>query len=242
MNYFLKYPIIFLFSIGLISCASAPTSDESVHDPLEVYNRAMFGFNDGLDKVLLKPVSRGYRFIAPDFVETGVSNVFSNIIELRTIVNSGLQGKGKKLLNHTGRFLINSTLGLAGILDVAKLIGLENDGDEDFGQTLAVWGVNSGPYVVLPLFGSSTFRDTAGMPIDIAADPTTYIKHVRTSNATSAVKLVDVRAGLLDAEKLISGDRYTFIRDAYLQRREFLIKDGVIEDSFSGDIPADADF
>jgi phospholipid-binding lipoprotein MlaA len=241
----LKWLFLSLLLSGLIACASTPSSSDGSRaiDPYEGFNRAMFGFNNGIDVWVLKPIAKGYRFVTPDFVETGVSNFFSNLLEIRNFLNAGLQGKGKKTAAHTGRFLVNSTLGIAGIFDVAKYMGLEKQDGEDFGQTLATWGAGSGPYLVLPLLGPSTLRDTVGIPADAYADPVTYVDHVPTRNSLTAGEIIDTRAGLLETEKLLSGDRYIFIRDAYLQRRNYLINDGKVEDTFdAGDLEKSGDF
>jgi len=237
-----KILLLAVLLTGLVGCASSPSNNGTVSDPLEGFNRTMFGFNDGIDTYFLKPVAKSYRYVTPDVVETGVSNFFSNILEIRSILNSGLQAKGKKTLVHTGRFLVNSTLGLFGLIDVAQHMGMKKLGGEDFGQTMAVWGVGSGPYVVWPLFGPSTLRDTVGIPVDIITSPNTYVDHVRTRNSFRAGDLIDTRASLLNVEKLLSGDRYVFIRDAYLQRRTFLINDGKVEDSFGSDLKSDGNF
>lgn len=204
-------------------------------DPWQSYNRAMFSFNDTVDRYTLKPLAKGYVFITPKFVRTGVSNVLSNVGEVPSILNGILQGKPEKAGRDTGRLLINSTLGLAGIFDVAKHLGLPSLGREDFGQTLAVWGVDQGPYIVLPFLGPSTARDTVALPAGWYTDPRAYIDHQRTKNVTLGVTLLDTRAELLDLEEHITGDRYTFVRDAYLQRRVFLINDGEVEDAFGWD-------
>lgn len=239
-----KRLLILIVTLSAIAgCASTPpNNDGRVSDPWEGYNRVMFGFNDTVDRYFLKPVAQSYRYVTPDFVETGVSNFYSNLLEVRNLFNAGLQGKGKKTLIHTGRFLVNSTLGLFGLIDVAQHMGLEKEEGEDFGQTLAVWGMGSGPYVVWPFLGPSTLRSSFGIPVDTYADPIGYVDYVPTRNSFTAGKLIDTRVNLLDAEELITGDRYIFIRDAYLQRREFLIKDGKVEDSFGGDIQSDGNF
>lgn len=233
-----KWSLIVALILSVVGCASTPPGDSQVKDPLQGFNRAMFSFNDGVDIYFLKPVAQGYRYITPDIVETGVSNFFSNLLEIRNLVNAGLQGKGKKTLTYTWRFLINSTVGVMGIFDVAGAMGLETStGGEDFGQTLATWGVGSGPYVVLPLLGPSTLRDTFTLPADAYLDPIGYIDHVRTRNSTHAGKIINTRASLLETEKLITGDdKYIFVRDAYLQNRHYLIKDGKIVDSFGDDL------
>ncbi|EGG92863.1 VacJ-like lipoprotein [gamma proteobacterium IMCC1989] len=199
----------------------------------------MFGFNNGVDTYFLKPVAQGYQFVMPDVAETGVSNFFSNLLEIRNIINSLLQGKGEKAANSTGRFLFNSTIGLAGLFDVAGGIGLEKQDGEDFGQTLGAWGVESGSYLVLPLLGPATVRDGVGIPVDMYLDPVNYHDQSSVRDKLTALKVIDIRAGLLDAEKLITGDKYVFMRDAYLQRREYLVKDGEVKDTFGSDVEGD---
>jgi phospholipid-binding lipoprotein MlaA len=233
---------VLLISIvfGLSACATSPDANKA--DPYENFNRVVHGFNDGLDKFLIKPIAQGYQFVMPSVAETGVSNFFSNLGEIRNLANSGLQAKGNKALLHTGRFLVNSTIGLLGFIDTAHHVGLKKTTNEDFGQTLAIWGVGSGPYIVLPLFGPSTARDSIGFPVDSFLSPVGYVDHVPTRNSLTATNIIDTRAGFLAAEKLISGDRYIFIRDAYLQSREYLINDGEVGDSFSGSLQGDGNF
>jgi phospholipid-binding lipoprotein MlaA len=201
-------------------------------DPLESLNRKVFAFNDVADRYVLKPVAKSYQWVTPDPVEKGVSNVFSNLLEVTTIANDLLQLKGIKAIEDTGRFFINSTIGVLGIFDVASHMGLLKN-DEDFGQTLGYWGVGSGPYVVVPLLGSYTFRSGLGAFADVNTDLLDYVDHIPTRNQAWALRVVDTRKNLFAAEKLITGDRYTFIRDAYLQQRESLVVDGAIQkDSF----------
>lgn len=212
--------------------AEAPLEER---DSWEGLNRKIFVFNETLDKYALKPVAEGYRWITPDPVEDGVSNVFSNLWELTTIANDLLQFKFGQAASDTGRFLVNSTVGLLGIFDVASHMGLEKH-QEDFGQTLGYWGVESGPYIVAPLFGPFTIRDGFGRIIDgVGTDVVGYIDDVPTRNQLYGTRVVNDRAGLVEAEKLITGDRYTFIRNAYLQRRDYLVNDGVVEDDFGED-------
>lgn len=211
-------------------------------DPWEGYNRKMLSFNDTVDRYTLKPIAKAYVFVTPKFFRQGVSNVLSNVAEVPNILNGLLQGKPGQAVNDTGRLLLNSTVGLAGIFDVAQHVGLRPGEGEDFGQTLAVWGVDQGPYIVLPLLGPSTLRDTVGLPADWYSDPRAYIDHVRTKNSALAATLVDTRTSLLDVEQHITGDRYTFIRDAYLQRRQFLIYNGEVEDQFGLDDDFDDDY
>ena len=204
-------------------------------DPLEGYNRVMFSFNDKADQWVLKPVAKGYRYVMPDFFERGVSRMFSNLGEVLNVANDLLQGKVGQAGNDGGRLLINSTIGIAGFFDVAKHAGLEKSDGEDFGQTFGVWGVGEGAYVVLPFWGPSTLRDAPGLLLDSAFNPIGEIDHVPTRNQLYGARVISVRAELLEAEKLVKGDRYTFIRDVYLQRRQFLVNDGEVEDDFGDD-------
>lgn len=211
-------------------------------DPWQGFNRAMFTFNDTVDRWALKPLAKTYKFVMPDPLEMGVGNIFNNVREVPNTINGVLQGDFKGAAHDTGRLLVNTTIGIGGLLDVAKYMNLPADDPEDFGQTLAVWGVGQGPYLVLPLLGPSTVRDGFGKPVDIYTNPITYIDHVRTDNTVLALSLLDARAGLLEFEKGITGDRYTFIRDIYLQRREYLINNGEIEDDFGADNYIEEDF
>lgn len=204
-------------------------------DPLEGYNRVVFSFNDKADRWVLKPVAKGYHYVMPDFFERGVSRMFSNLGEVLNVANDLLQGKVGQAGNDGGRLLINSTIGIAGFFDVAKHAGLEKSDGEDFGQTFGVWGVSEGAYVVLPFLGPSTLRDAPGLLLDSVFDPIGGVDHVPTRNQLYGGRVVSVRADLLEAEKLIKGDKYTFIRDIYLQRRQFLVNDGEVDDDFGDD-------
>lgn len=232
----------FLSALLLSACASSPSTQNSAKDPIESFNRVVFKFNDGVDRALFKPVAKAYRVVAPDFVEEGISNFFDNIRELPSFINSGLQGKEQKTLVHLARFLMNSSLGILGFFDVAEHMGLEKQDPEDFGQTLGVWGIKSGPYIVIPFLGPSTLRDGSALfTVDLYTYPIGYVDHDRTRHSLTATNIIDIRAGLLDSESLIGGDRYIFIREAYLQRRAFLIRDGQFEDNFGGNLE-DEDF
>lgn len=203
-------------------------------DPWENWNRKIFVFNDTVDRYTLKPVARGYRAVTPEPVRTGVHNVFRNLLEIRTVVNQLLQGKPLLAASDTARFLVNTTVGVAGIFDVASHLGLSRH-DEDFGQTLGYWGLPSGPYLVIPFLGAGSLRDSPAQLADTWFHPIGYIDHVPTRNVTIASDLVAVRTNLLDAEDMVFGDRYGFIRDAYLQRRAFLVSDGAVMDDFGTD-------
>ena len=197
-------------------------------DPIEGFNRAMFAFNEGLDTAIIKPVATGYEAVLPSPVRTGVTNFFSNIEDVFIGVNNLLQGKLPQAASDLGRVVINTTIGLLGVLDIASDAGLEKH-DEDFGQTFGRWGVGNGAYVVLPLFGPRTVRDTAGLVLDSAVDPVRKHEPRGTRNAAVVLRLVNKRANFLAADKVVEEaalDKYSYMRDAYLQRRRNLIHDG----------------
>lgn len=221
--------ILIIFTLSGLSFQAI--AEDTNPDPYESFNRKMFAVNEFLDKWLLKPAATGYRWVTPDLVDDAITNVFSNLAELRNLLNAGLQGEGRHMLDTTGRFLLNSTLGVAGIMDVATSFGLEEQ-TEDFGQTLAVWGVGDGPYIVLPFLGGRTFRDTFAMIPDAYTTPLNYIDDTRTRNGLRILELIDMRADLINAEVFISGDRYLFLRDVYLQKRNSDINNGLVEDDF----------
>ncbi|MFD1215527.1 MlaA family lipoprotein [Microbulbifer celer] len=205
-------------------------------DPWEGFNRAIFRFNDTADRWFLKPTAVTYRQVTPIFMQTGVSNFFSNLHEINNVLNNVLQWKWGQVGNDTGRFLVNSTVGIGGLFDVAQHMGLERSDGEDLGQTLAVWGVPSGPYLVLPFLGPSSIRDGTGEVMEWYTNPLTYIDDNSVEYTLKVLDVVQTRASLLQAESLLQGDRYVLMRDAYLQRREYLIEDGELEDDFGGDL------
>jgi phospholipid-binding lipoprotein MlaA len=215
---------------GALALASGcATQASNPKDPYEDFNRAMFSVNEGLDKAIAKPVAKGYDKSVPLPVKAGVGNFFGNVGDLWIGVNNGLQGKGGDSANDIARLLINSTVGIFGLFDVASEMGLEKH-DEDFGQTLARWGMEDGGYVFLPVFGPRTVRDTGGLVVDSFTDPVGWgIEAIPVRNGTRALRVVDVRASLLPADKIVEEaafDKYSYIRDAYLQRRRSQIYDG----------------
>lgn len=213
--------------VAVLLLGAGPVRAETA-DPLERGNRKVFAVNDALDRWIVRPVARGYNRL-PEPVKRGVNNVFRNLEEPGTIINQFLQGKPRQGLNDTARFVVNSTFGLLGWFDVATKAGLQKH-EEDFGQTFSVWGVGRGPFVMLPALGPSTTTDTVGKVLDFFTNPINLINPERDQYIARGVGLVDTRAQLLSVEEAISGDRYLFIRDAYLQRRLYLINDGVIEE------------
>lgn len=207
--------------------ANAATED----DPWEGVNRVIFKFNDTIDKYALKPIAQGYQFITPQFLEDGIHNMYRNIGDVRNLANDVLQAKPHAAGVDTARVLMNTIIGVGGFFDVGTKMGLQRN-DEDFGQTLGYWGISSGPYVVLPLLGPSTVRDAAGIYPDNFVQPYRYMNDIPARNMAIGMYVIDTRASLLSAEKMITGDKYVFIRNAYLQNREFKVKDGQVEDDF----------
>ncbi|MDZ5601799.1 VacJ family lipoprotein [Pseudomonas sp. RP23018S] len=216
---------------SLLLAPITATQAATEEDPWEAVNRPIFRFNDVLDTYALKPLAKGYQAVTPQFVEDGIHNVFSNVGDVTNLANNVLQLKYREAGIDTARIIFNTTFGIGGLFDVGTRMGLQRS-DEDFGQTLGYWGVPSGPYVVIPLLGPSTVRDGLARYPDTYTRPYRYIDHVPTRNSILAMDIVDTRAQLLSAEKLISGDKYIFIRNAYLQNREFRVKDGEVEDDF----------
>jgi len=218
----------FLVAAALIcGCAAHSPAKHDPRDPFERVNRATFKFNDALDRAALRPVAKGYRKVTPRFIQTGVSNFMDNLDTPLTLVNDLLQGKFKAGLNDTGRLLLNTTLGLGGLLDPASDAGLDKN-DEDFGQTFGKWGVRAGPYLVLPFLGPSNMRDGVARIPDATANPLTYVERDRIRLSLYALSVLDSRVHLLDVDDTLNQayDRYAFMRNAYLQRREYLVTDG----------------
>lgn len=209
----------------------APVVQAAEEDPWEGFNRAIFSFNDTLDTYALKPLAQGYEKVTPEFLQDGIHNVFGNIGEVGNLSNNLLQGKLHDAGVDSSRLIFNTSFGVLGFFDVATKMGLRRN-DEDFGQTLGAWGVQSGPYLVLPLMGPGSVRDTAGRIPDSYLQPYPHMAHIPTRNVTRGVALIDMRASLLSAERMVSGDKYLFVRNAYLQNREFRVKDGQVEDDF----------
>ena len=225
----IRWVSIVLMTLVLTACASIPPgSAADPRDPFERYNRAMFSFNKTVDDKVIKPVATGYVNVIPQLIRTAIGNFFGNIGDVWTAVNNYLQGKPREGTSDVARVVLNSTFGIVGLIDVATPAGLVQH-DEDFGQTLGVWGVKSGPYLVLPIFGASTVRDGLARPVDLYADPLNQIDPARVENSARALRLVDDRAALLESTRMLEDaalDPYLFVRDAYLQRRESRVRDG----------------
>jgi phospholipid-binding lipoprotein MlaA len=212
-----------LAAAALTGCAGP-----NPRDPYEGFNRSMFQFNDAIDQAALKPAATAYKNVLPSFVQTGVNNFFGNLSDVWTAANGFMQGKGAQGLNDVARVALNTTFGLLGVLDVASESGLQKH-NEDFGQTLGYWGVESGPYLMLPLLGPSTVRDTIALPLDIKADPWAYKDPVNVRTIGAVIRVIDQRAVLLDASNLMEEaalDRYEFVRDSFLQARQSKVFNG----------------
>jgi phospholipid-binding lipoprotein MlaA len=234
--------IALIAAAALGACATA----QNPRDPLEPFNRTMFGFNEGLDDAVFRPVVKVYTKAVPDTLRTGVGNFFSNLGDVWTGVNNLLQGKPDQAVSDAGRVLINSTIGMLGLFDFASDMGLQRH-NEDFGQTLGRWGVGGGAYVVLPVFGPRTVRDGFGLALDLYVYPVGFVPHVATRNTIWGVGFLDTRTNLIEASNLLDEaaiDRYTFVRESYLQRRRNQIYDGdpppLPQSPKDDDEPADA--
>ena len=226
--------ILLIAGLLLTGCATAPSGKPDPRDPWERFNRASFKFNDALDRAFARPLAKAYVKVTPRVVRTGVGNALSNLNNVPTVINDVFQGKFRQAGRDSTRFLLNSTLGLGGLFDPATSAGFENN-DEDFGQTLGKWGVKSGPYVMLPIFGPSTVRDTFSRGVDQFTEPANYLEDDSTRYIIRFIDFLDLRAGLLDLDEQLnrSYGRYAFVRNAWLQRREYQVKDGNVEDDSS---------
>ena len=223
-----------LITISILSLSTHAFGDE-VNDPFENLNRKTFEFNENMDEKILKPIAETYSELPPK-IKLGFSNFFNNLEEVDTFVNQLLQGKPKESINDFTRFIINTTIGLGGFIDVASKVGLERH-EEDFGQTLAVWGVGQGPYIMLPILGPSTLRDTLSRPVSSFLSVTFHMTETDVNLALKGMDAIETREKLLDVEALLSGDKYAFVKDAYIQSMYYEIKDGEdVEDDFINDM------
>jgi phospholipid-binding lipoprotein MlaA len=212
----------------LLSAAGGSALAQSTNDPFEPVNRAIFGFNEAVDSNVLVPVAKGYQNVVPELVRTGVTNFFGNFGDGWSAINQLLQGKGEAASTMTMRVATNTLFGIGGLFDVASDLGMERQ-SEDFGQTLGRWGLPAGPYLVWPILGPSNARDTLGRPLDLAWTPSALVNDAGGAMGLSALNLVDTRANLLSASRVVDGialDKYSFIRDAYMTRRRSQVYDG----------------
>jgi phospholipid-binding lipoprotein MlaA len=210
------------------AAAAAQSAAKPGNDPFEGYNRAMFGFNDKLDSAVLTPLAKGYQAVLPEFARAGVGNFFGNFGDAWSALNQLLQGKGEAAGTMTFRVLTNTFFGIGGLLDVASDLGMERQ-SKDFGLTLGRWGVPAGPYIVWPVLGPSTLRDSVGRPLDLAWSPARLSSDAASRNAITGLQLVDARANLLGATRVLDDialDKYSFVRDAYIARRRSQVYDG----------------
>jgi phospholipid-binding lipoprotein MlaA len=225
------WTLFILLFVFLSGCSSKQSivREEKNPDPWEGVNRKIYVFNDTLDSNIFRPIAKGYQAVVPDPVETGVSNFFGNLNDVRTALNNVLQLKLVDGASDTGRVLVNSTVGIVGIIDVASKMGLQKH-NEDFGQTLGHWGIASGPYIMIPFLGPSTVRDGLALPVDFYTSPQTFLtEEVAVRNSLWALKFVNQRAELLSLDVVLEDvayDKYELLRNAYLSRRDFLVSDG----------------
>lgn len=232
-------PVALLLTTCLLgACASTPDNRAAArvaYDPWEPLNRGVYSFNDAADKAILKPIAKGYKAVTPTFARRGISNFYDNLVTPRSALNNLLQGQPGQSFNELARFLINSTLGIGGLIDVAGHSGMQRY-DETFAQTLAVWGLPSGPYVMLPFRGPRTLLDVIAMPVDFLTDPLIHYENTSIRDKLLVLSIIDVRTRLLAADRLLedSSDPYITLRESYLQNREYEIYDG--------DPPIDDDF
>ncbi len=226
--YIFKLKTAFLVGLALGAAGCATSGHDDPRDPWEGWNRGVQSFNDHLDDYVMKPVAKGYQKITPEFVDRGVTNFFGNVEDIAVVINDLLQFKLAQTGQDTGRFLVNTVVGLGGLVDVASKMNLPKH-DEDLDQTLGAWGVPSGPYLVMPLIGPSTPRGVFGLAGDTASNPLNWIVPSAVPYGTGTLNTIDKRADLLSATKIVDEaavDRYEFIRNAYFQDRNYKIYDG----------------
>jgi len=236
-----RIALTIVFAFSLCACVTLPpNSKRAPQDPWESWNRGVYKVNDKLDRAIAKPVARTYLRVVPQPIRTGVSNFFENLRTPTVMINDALQGKPLAALNDLGRFALNSTLGLAGILDPATSAGLDRN-NEDFGQTLGVWGVHPGPFLELPFLGPSDLRDGPARVVDTYTNPHQYIRNTPIKWGLYGLDLVDIRTSLLSLDETLKNvyDPYAFVRDAYLQRRAYLVSDGKVTEEPMVDPGAD---
>jgi phospholipid-binding lipoprotein MlaA len=229
------YTLVLLLAFFMSACTTVPTERRVASDPWEPLNRTIFSVNVAADNVSTKPIAKGYRKVIPGPIRKGVSNFFRNLTTPQSAINNFLQGKPARGLSEVGRFLFNSTLGVGGLVDIATIGGMD-EYPEDFGQTLAVWGVPDGPYVMVPILGPQTLRDAVMLPIDIAVDPLFHYEKGSLRQNLYILRLIDLRYRVLPADKLLeeSKDPYLTLRESFLQNREYEIYDGEppVDDDF----------
>ncbi len=217
--------------VGLLLVSFATPAMAQNNDPWEPVNKRIYTLNDYLDTLILRPLAISYNTLVPPPVRAGIGNFIYNINDVNVMANNLLQFKFKDAASDSGRILINTTVGLGGLFDVATKAGLERH-QEDFGQTLGYWGVKPGPYMVLPLFGPSNLRDTLGFGVDSYVNPIRQIENDAARTALYGVIQIDTRATTIQIENMMFGDEYLFVKEAYLQQRQYLVSDGEVFDDF----------
>jgi phospholipid-binding lipoprotein MlaA len=230
IRFYLFYIILCSF---FFSCATTEIKNPDPTDPWESSNRSVHEFNNSLDQWFLKPAAKTYNFVTPDFIQIGITNVFSNIGSIGSAINNLLQGKLLGFSSELSRVAINSTIGIYGVFDVASSMGI-NAKSEDMGQTLGYWGVGSGPYLVVPFYGPTTVRDFSSIIPELYITPSVP-DDTSARLAAASLNVVNIRSSLLSVTDLSGNDQYSFYRDAYLQRREYVISDGKLDESLFED-------
>jgi phospholipid-binding lipoprotein MlaA len=215
----------------LVGLLLSPALAAQTQDPWQGLNRQVYGLNTFFDRLVIRPVAVFYTRYTPQLAQQGIGNFFSNVNDVNVLINDLLQLKLNAAMCDSGRLVINSTVGLGGFIDVASDLGLQKN-QEDFGQTLGAWGVGTGPYVMLPVFGASNARDSVGVFVDTVLNPIQFLEDSSLRWSLFAARQVDSRASLLALDDMVFGDPYLFIREAYIQRREFLVTDGEVNDGF----------
>jgi phospholipid-binding lipoprotein MlaA len=218
--------------VGLLLAGLLGPAGYANEDPWESFNRSIYSFNNTADAYVIKPVAQGYAYLMPEIGRKGVNNFFNNLLDVNGALNGFLQGRVDQGLENVGRVLINSTVGIFGLFDVATTLGVPQY-QTDFGHTLSIWGVPQGPFVMVPFLGPRTVRSSVGTAFDAYASPLGQMGNSDPAWGLRVFNLVDLRAGLLGADELLSGDQYIFLRDAYLQQRRLQTSDGQLVDDFS---------
>lgn len=223
--------VTILALLTIVSATMPAAASAQAYDPWQETNQRVFNFNNFFDQILVRPVASSYTRFVPRMARQGIGNFFSNINDINVFANDLLQLKFDDALSDSGRVLINSTIGIGGVLDIATGLGLDKN-EEDFGQTLGRWGVPSGPYVMLPVLGASNVRDSFSLVLNALFDPINYLANDPVKLELFLIEEIDSRAGLLALDELVTGDKYLFLREAYVQRREYLVNDGQVDDGF----------
>ena len=232
---------VWLISATLFITGSVQAAYEHPDDPWESFNRKVFAFNDTLDRWVLKPVAQGYRYVTPGFVDKAITNFFHNFADVPHLANTLLQLKGRESAITFTRIVFNTTWGIGGLIDIATAWDLPVQ-EEDFGQTLNYYGAPEGNYLIIPIFGPSTVTEAIGRVPDAFFDPVSFLFHSPENYALPITEAIDARADLIPAEGLLTGDKYASLRSLYLQRRDYLIHDGEVQDSFLEDEEDYSDF